>query len=118
MRPPGLRRLMVAAELCRDRDLAVLKRIDAELAALRAEADALRAAGSGGAALLAMRGEAARLAASWEALREGKLAALGLRMAELAARRDAARMDVARSSGRVTVVRKLDQNRGGRGQAS
>ena len=118
MKQSGLRRLMVAAELCRERDLAALKRIDAEVAALRAAADAMRAAGDGGAERLAMRGEAARLVASWEMLRDRKLAAIALRLADLAARREAARMEVARSAGRVAAVGKLGQRGGGRGQAS
>jgi hypothetical protein len=109
---------MVAAELCRERDLAVLKGIDAEAAALRAEAEALRGVAPDGAERMAMRGEAARLAASWEELRDRRLAALGLRLARLAALREAARADVARAAGRVAAVRKLGETRGGRGQAS
>jgi hypothetical protein len=108
---------MVAAELCRERDLAVLKRIDAEMAGLRREAEDLRAAGAGGSALLAMRGEAAPLGASWVVLRDRRLAALGLRLAELAARREAARAEVARSAGRVAAIGKLARRRAP-GQAS
>jgi microcompartment protein CcmK/EutM len=115
--PPGLQRLMVAAELRRDRDLALLKRIDAEARALDAEARALRTAGAGAADLLAMRGEAARLVASWDELRATRLSVLGRRQAALAAAREAARADLARSAGRVATVRRLAEGNG-RGQAS
>jgi microcompartment protein CcmK/EutM len=107
MPPAGLQRLMVAAELRRERDLALLKRIDAEAQALDAEARALRTAGAGAAELLAMRGEAARLVASWEELRALRLSALGRRQAALAAAREAARAEAARSAGRVAAIRKL-----------
>ena len=116
MPAPALRRLMAAAELCRERDLARLKRIDDEVAALRAEVGALRAGQS--VDRLAMRGAAAPLVASWEDLRDMRLAALGRRLAELAALREEARADVARSAGRVAAVRKLAKGGGARGQAS
>lgn len=118
MPQPGLRRLLMAAELCRERDLAVLKRIDAEAAALRAEAQALRELGADGGARLAMRGEATRIAASWDAARDRRLTALAMRLAELAVRREAARAGVARSTGRLAAIRKLGESRGRRGQAS
>lgn len=117
MRPPGLRRLMVAAELCRQRDLAILKRIDAEAAALGIDAHALRTAGVLGAERLAMRGEAAGLAAAWHALRALRLAEIGRSQAALAATREAARAELARSAGRVAAVGKLAAAHG-RGQAS
>lgn len=115
--PPGLQRLMVAAELRRERDLALVKRIDAEARALDAEARALRTARPDAAELLAMRGEAARLVASWDDLRALRLSALGRRQAALAAAREAARADLARSAGRIAAVGKLAERKG-RGQAS
>jgi len=118
MPTPGLLRLMVAAELCRERDLAVLRRIDEEATALRAEADALRTPRAEGAELLAMCGQAARVAAAWDEIRDRRLAVLGRRLAELAVRREQARADVARSSGRVAAVRKLGKSHDRRGQAS
>jgi microcompartment protein CcmK/EutM len=115
--PPGLQRLMVAAELRRDRDLALVQRIDAEALALDAEARALRSAGAGAAELLAIRGEAARLVASWDELRALRLSAIGRRQAALAASREAARADLARSAGRVAAIRGMAAGKG-RGQAS
>jgi hypothetical protein len=115
--PPGLQRLRVAAELRRERDLALLKRIDAEARALDAEARALRSANASAAELLAMRGEAARLVGSWDEFRALRLSAIGRRQAALAAAREAARAELARSAGRVAAVRKLAAGKG-RGQAS
>jgi hypothetical protein len=105
--PARLLRLAIAAELCLERDLGALRRIDETTAALRKEAEALRSTGAEGRDLIAMRGDAARLAGSWEELRDRRLAELERRLAGLAALREEARGAVARSSGRVAAVRKL-----------
>lgn len=117
MPPRGLQRVLAAAGLRRERDLALLKLIDAEARALDAEAHALRAADASAAELVAMRGEAARLVASWDELRATRLSALGRRQAALAAAREAARADLARSAGRVAAIGRLAGGKG-RGQAS
>jgi hypothetical protein len=111
--PDGLRRLATAAELCRERDQLALRQIDAAIAALRAEAAALRAATATSGDLIALRGEAARAAGGWETLRERRLVEIGERLADLAARREEARLALARACGRVGAVRRLSGAPGG-----
>jgi hypothetical protein len=110
--PGSLRRLATAADLHLDRERLVLKQIDEARAELRAEADGLRKGVAEGQDLLAMRGEAARLLVSWDALRERRLREISFQLAELAARRAEARGQVARACGRVIAIRKLASDAG------
>jgi hypothetical protein len=105
--PPGLRRLAAAAELCLERDQLALRRIDDAAAVLRAEAAALRQVEASPGELIGMRGELARFGVAWETLRDRRLVEIGERLAELAAQREEARVDLARACGRMSAIRKL-----------
>lgn len=104
---PGIRRLVLAAELALERRVRDLRAIEAQLDALREEAAALRQTGADGGSLLAMRGEAATARAAWEALRDRRILDLAGRAAALAVAREEARAEAARACGRIAAIRRL-----------
>ncbi len=110
--PAGLRRLSAAAQLCLDRELHALRRIEDAAAALRGEAAGLQGGTMTAADRIGMRGEAARVASAWDILRERRLEDIARRLAELAADREDARARIARACGRVSAIRKLGEGKG------
>jgi hypothetical protein len=109
-RLPGLRRLLTAAELALERRIGALRQLDEAADTIRDEAEALRLSRSGGPERLDMRGEAATIVMRWDALCDRRRDDLGSRLAELAAQREAARVEVARALGRLTAIRRLIKN--------
>lgn len=103
----GLLRLATAAELCLERRLVALRKINDAEAAIRRDAKALRETRIDGQQRLAMRGDSAHVIEAWEALRDKQLSELGRRSAELAALREDARADVARANGRLAAISRL-----------
>jgi hypothetical protein len=106
-RLPGLRRLVTAAELALEHRIGALRQLDDTADAIRDEAEALQPSRSGGSERLDMRGEAATIVMRWDALCDRRRADLGVRLAELAAQREAARVEVARACGRLAAIRRL-----------
>ena len=106
--------LIVAAELQFERCGSELARIDREAAALRAEAEQVRAHRPDPEMRLTMRGSAAAAMAGFEIWRDLRLRDLGRRLAELAAAHDAQRRATRRAFGRLEAIRHLAQDARGR----
>lgn len=106
-RPEDIARLIAAAELRLARCGEDLTRTEGEIAALRAEADRIRAHRTDQHLRLDMRGKAAHALAGFEVWRDHRLRALGLHLAELAVTRDVQRRAARRALGRLEAIRQL-----------
>jgi hypothetical protein len=103
----NMSRLLLVAELRFERCGEDLARIEREAAALRAEAERIRAYRSDPEARLALRGAAAGRAADFETWRDLRLGELGTKLAEVAAAREAQLAVARRAFGRIEALRRL-----------
>ena len=99
-------RLLLAAELRFRRCGEDLARITRESAALRAEAERVRACRPDPVEQLVLRGAAARHAAAFETLRDLSLRDLGMKLAGRAAAREAQLAATRRAFGRLEALRR------------
>jgi hypothetical protein len=109
-----LDRLIAIADLRRERQVEELGRIEREATRLAREMDTLRSTRVAAGTLLDLRGPAAERIGLWEEWQHARLIELGRDAAVLAARKEAARGNLARSVVQCAVLRKVQRAAGAR----